>query len=477
MTSIIARLFQFVIVFVSYQVAIKLFEPADYGKLTLFFVVASFFILLTISPFGSFLLANCQKWHRQRSLINRLSAVILIAIIFTIAITVLFLIGMLYFDALDNYFLLIGLYLFGSAVTQTMIPLIAVIFSIRVSILAANLNALGCLLASYFLVYIFGLEIINWILGQIIFQCLFAVGLYFKFFYTSSLSLSFEDCKNFLKTSYKFASITSLISVLTWALYQMPKVLYSNIFDETTFGLLMAGFVLSGYIFAGFEALVNMYAQTFFYRDFDPESPEYSGAWVLYLFRVTFCFSAIFMILLPILDQASIHLFVGDYSDSRNYLLIGIICEYFRVIGGCFVISGQYIQRPEVNIKPLAVSVLFAIALVANNEYILNLPPLYIASLLPLCFFIYICLAVIWTRQFETLSFGSYTRRLTILVISVPLYLLLFILTSNLISTPEFRLAWNVTLFLVALVFWLFLFSRHILGGQGLINSLKSGVD
>lgn len=477
MISIIARLFQFVIVFVSYQVAIKLFEPADYGKLTLFFVVASFFILLTISPFGSYLLANCKKWHREGYLLNRLSTVILIAIVFTIAITFFCFIGILYFDVLDNYFLLIGFYLFGSAVTQTMISLIAISFSIRVSILAANLNALGCLVASYFFVHIFGLEIINWVLGQIIFQCLLAVGLYFTFFYTSSLNLSFEVCKDFLKTSYKFASVTSLISVLTWALYQMPKVLYSNIFDEMTFGLLMAGFVLSGYIFAGFEALVSMYAQTFFYRDFDPESSEHSGAWALYLFRVTFCFSAIFMILVPILDQASIHLFVGDYSDSRTYLLIGVICEYFRVIGGCFLISGQYIQRPEVNITPLAVSVVFTILLVANMEYILDLSPLYVASVLPIGFFMYICLAVYWTRQFESLSFGPYTGRLILLVGSVPLYLWLFILTSNLISAPEIKLALDIVLFVGAVVFWGFLFSRHILGGEGLINALLSRVD
>lgn len=477
MSAIIGRLFQFVIVFVSYQVAIKLFEPADYGKLTLFFVVSSFFVLLTISPFGSYLLANGKKWHREGFLLSRLSIFILIAIIFTIAVVILSFIGVSYFDVLDNYFVLIGFYLFGSAVTQTMIPLIAVIFSIRFSILAANLNSLGCLIASYFFTHIFGLEIINWVLGQIIFQCLFAAGLYIKFFYTSSLNLSFEVCKKFLKISYSFASLTSLISVLTWALYQMPKVLYSNIFDEVTFGLLMAGFVLSGYIFAGFEALVSMYAQTFFYRGFDPESPEHSDAWALYLFRVTFCFSAIFMILLPIFDQASIYFFVGDYADSRTYLLIGVICEYFRVIGGCFVLSGQYIQRPAVNMKPLAVSVVFSVVLVANMEYMLNLSPLYITSVLPLCFFMYICLAVFWTRRFDSLSFRSYTRRLVILVTSVPLYFGLFILTSSLITSPEYRLALDVVLFLGALVFWMFLFSREILGGQGLINSLKSGVD
>jgi hypothetical protein len=183
------------------------------------------------------------------------------------------------------------------------------------------------------------------------------------------------------------------------------------------------------------------------------------------------------MILLPVLDQAAIYLFVGDYSDSRIYLLVGAICEYFRVIGGCFVLSGQYIQRPAVNIKPLAVSVAFSLVLVASMDYVLSLSPLYIASAMPFCFFMYICLAVFWTRRFDSLSFGHYTRQLVILVMSVPLYLGLFVITTNLISAPEFRLAWDVVLFLGALSFWLFLFSRRILGGQGLINSLKSGVD
>ena len=477
MTTIALRFIQFFVVFASYKLAITLFDPSDYGSLTIFFVIASFFILFSVSPFGNYLHANCIKWQREGILLVRIRLTILIAIVFGVGFSILSLPLIILSNTVGSHFFFIGLYVFGAAIAQTLIALIAIVSSIRFSIIMANLNAFGCLLSSYISVQCFGLEVFNWILGQVIFQLIFSMYLYKQNFNTASENITLQYFKNFLKEGYQFISITGLISILCWALWQSPKVLYSNIFDTVNFGVFMAGFVLAAYVCAGFETLVNMYAQTFFYRKFDPASDEHDGAWVLYLYRIVFCFSAIFAIILPILDQVAIFIFVDAYSDSRKYLLLGLICEYLRIVGGCFIVSGQYTHRPQMNIIPLAVASSFIIFSATVMRYVFNLDLVYLVSALPVGFLLYLVMASYSSQKFKSLAYGAYIFRLCLLIISFPLYICFFIGILYIIPTSEMRLIFDILLFLGSTILWGFLFSWQILGGKSLVKALFSSVD
>ena len=477
MTPILARLFQFLIVFGSYQISIKLFDPSEYGKLTIFFVIGSFFILLTISPFGSYFLANAQKWHREDRVHSQIMIFLIVAIGLSIFVASASALGLIFFDDSELYLAMVGFYIFGSAVTQTFISLIAILYSIRASIFIANLNAVGCLSASLSFIYFLGRDIEFWILGQILFQCFFAFILFARYFYSSLSHLSWKSCTKFFKKSFKFATITSLISVLTWALYQSPKVLYSHLFDDISFGLVMAGLVLAGYVFAGFEALVNMYAQTFFYRDFDPESPNHAGAWSLYVFRVTFCFTAIFMISVPILDQVTMRIFTDEYVASRTYMAIGLICEYFRVVGGCFVLSGQYIQRPVINVIPLAYSSIFTVFLVLCMHLIFGLDTWLIVTTLPVGFLLYILIAAFRNRKTSNLSLDSFKKPVVMLIVSAPLFLASYISMMYVVRDPTTWLAFSSLIFCGLLGGWGLSFSKHLLGGRSLLTALLSRID
>ena len=476
MTLIIARLFQFVVVFISYQLAITFFDPSQYGILTLFFVISSFFILLTIGPYGSYLFANVKKWEREGVFHDSINAVLVIAILIVLIIifTTLFLTAL---NSLDRHFVLLGLYIFGTGITQTLISIIAIMFSIKSSIISSIINSLGCLLSSCIFIFLFSTDITNWLLGHVIFQCLYAMCIYFKYFYIKKFNFQAKNIINFFYRSYKFASITSLISILTWFLYQMPKVLYSNIFDEISFGVVMAGFVLAGYIYAGFESIVSMYTQTLFFRDFDSKSENYSGAWPVYLFRVTFCFTAIFMISFPIADLVSIFFLNNQYADSRIFLIIGLVCEYFRVIGNCFISAGLYIQRPQINIIPLTASIVFSFLTIIVMHSFFNFNTFYVVSVLPIGYVLYLLLSIYRLKNNISLSLKSYDSKFLILISSIPLYLLLYILMSSLITAPEIRLIYNIILLTLALILWIPLFSRYILNGRSILSALFSKLD
>ena len=477
MTIILGRLFQFLIVFVSYKIALSLFSPSEYGSLSVFFVISSFFILLSISPFGSYLLANCIKWRREKTLIQHIKLIFLISIFFGFLFFTLFWLIHFYVLRIDYHLMFIGLHVSGSAFIQTLISVIGIIYSIRSAIFIANLNALGCLAFSYIFIHLIESTIFNWIFGQVIFQCIFAFVLYIYYFYSNKNHLSVDYIKTFFKESYKFITITSLVSVLCWVLYQSPKVLYSNIFDPTTFGVFMAGFIFAAYVFGALETLVNNFAQTFFYRDFDPKSEKYIGAWSLYLFRILFCFSAIFIIITPVFDQLSIYIFTDEYLDSRKYLFLGMICEYLRVIGGCFIISGQYTQKPEINILPLIASSFFIAISVFIMKFFLDFNLFTIVCVLPIGFILYLVLANYSTRKYKSLAYDHNVFKMSLLILITPLYLVIFTSVIHIMPSSEIRLIFDIILFLLSVSIWSYLFSRELLGGKSIIKTLFSLVD
>lgn len=477
MSIILGRLFQFFVVFVSYRVALGLFSPSEYGSLSVFFVISSFFILVSISPFGSYLLANCVRWKREKSLFQRIKLIFLISIFFGFLFFTLFWLIYFYVFQIDHHLIFIGFHVSGSALIQTLISVIGIIYSIRSAIFIANLNAIGCLGFSYIFINLVELSIFNWIFGQVVFQCIFAFFLYLYYFRSNSNALSIDFIKNFFNESYKFLTITSLVSILCWVLYQSPKVMFSNIFDPSTYGVFMAGFVLAAYVFGALETLVNNFAQTFFYREFDPKSEKHEGAWPLYLYRMLFCFSAIFIIIIPLFDQVAIFIFTNEYLDSRKYLFLGMICEYLRVIGGCFIISGQYIQKPGVNMLPLIASSSFIGISIFIMKFFLDLNLFYIVCVMPIGFVLYLVLANYSTRKYKSLAYDLYVFKMSLLLLITPLFYVIYTSVIYIMPSYEMRLIFDMLLFLSSIFVWSYLFSRELLSGKSIIKSLFSSVD
>ena len=203
------------------------------------------------------------------------------------------LISLFFFPSINNVYYLFSLYIFSSAITQTLISGLGINYSVSKSILFSNLNIFGSLLLSLFSIYLFGTTIFSWILGQVSFQFVLILIL-LKYFYKFNfpLNISLIIFKEFIHDVRNFAWTTSITNVLNWLLYQLPRILLAYYMGLEAFGYFVAGYMIAAYLFAGLEAVLNSYFLTNFYRKCEKE--ENSNAWSEYFFYIFWTTNRVF---------------------------------------------------------------------------------------------------------------------------------------------------------------------------------------
>ena len=292
MQIIFGRLVQFIGSFIVLKSLLTIFDSESYAEINIFILISSLVILVSISPIGVYFMRFSKKWLSENILKNKLDMIIFLSFLICLFLLFLSLISLFFFPSINNVYYLFSLYIFSSAITQTLISGLGINYSVSKSILFSNLNIFGSLLFSFFSIYLFGTTIFSWILGQVSFQFILILIL-LKYFYkfNFSLNISLIIFKEFIHDVRNFAWTTSITNVLNWLLYQLPRILLAYYMGLEAFGYFVAGYMIAAYLFAGLEAVLNSYFLTNFYRKCEKE--ENSNAWSEYFFYILI-FSIIF---------------------------------------------------------------------------------------------------------------------------------------------------------------------------------------
>tara|TARA_B100000989_G_scaffold289474_1_gene261396 strand:+ start:16940 stop:18373 length:1434 start_codon:yes stop_codon:yes gene_type:complete len=373
MQIIFGRLVQFIGSFIVLKSLLTIFDSESYAEINIFILISSLVILVSISPIGVYFMRFSKKWLSENILKNKLDMIIFLSFLICLFLLFLSLISLFFFPSINNVYYLFSLYIFSSAITQTLISGLGINNSVSKSILFSNLNIFGSLLFSLFSIYFFGTTIFSWILGQVSFQFILILIL-LKYFYkfNFSLNISLIIFKEFIQDVRNFAWTTSITNVLNWLLYQLPRILLAYYMGLEAFGFFVAGYMIAAYLFAGLEAVLNSYFLTNFYRKCEKE--ENSNAWSEYFFYILI-FSIIFLTLFIFVSGLLSRIIISDnYLESMNFIYFGLACEFLRLVGSTFIIAGQFLVKPEITFKPMTFSIIIMLTglLLSNFLYGFN---------------------------------------------------------------------------------------------------------
>lgn len=179
-----------------------------------------------------------------------------------------------------------------------------------------------------------------------------------------------------------------------------------------TFGLFTAGYMIGKYLFAGFESLLSTYALNNFYRQVEEKNG--SDSWPEFYSHILY-FSITFLGLSLIgIDIIVPFILTNEYSQAKDFVFVGLLCEFFRVVGINSNIAAQYTLKPMIVIKPLIVTLVMHLLCILLLIYIIDFNLFHYNIILPLTFCLYIFLFFISINRYAGLKIINNTRTIII---------------------------------------------------------------
>ncbi len=428
MGIIVGRGFQFLGAFLVYKCLLSLFSATEYGTLNLFITISSLTILLSITPFTVFAFRFVKQWEKDHVLNPNFNVIINLFLLFTLMLSVLSLIVYFIFS-INEVFILFATYTLCSAGVQTIISILGIIKSVNLSVVISNVNIYGCLVSCLVFTNIFGVNEFSWIAGQITFQSILALGILKRYLNFVFSVVDFKKIVSFVFQNVTFFTLASVSQILFWLLHEGQRLIIIPFTSLEKFGLFSAGYMIARYFFAGFETLLSTYAVNNFYRRVQEGNAE--EAWPIFFSYVLFYSITFFGIVFIGLDMITPLILNNEYLEARQYVIIGILCELFRVIGVNTSIASQYTLKPMVVVKPLLITLGLHVFFLAVLLYFQGFDLNYYTLVLAFAFLLYIVFFLIEAKRYNQLkaikNLPIITAQLTVILI--------FIIVDYLITT------------------------------------------
>lgn len=353
------------------RVATMLLSPEEMGKISLVLTTTAFFALFLVNPVGMFINRRIHAWKANGAaryyLTRYASYLLLVAFIASIALTALYLMGLVDFGIPFGWLIfLVCSSLIFNTINQTAIPSLNLLGDNRRFVLLTLLTLAASFACATFIVKTNQPLAQYWLLGLLLGQSLLAIigcKILFSHLKTAKNIEQYPLIqKQHLRALFSFAWPVAIAAGLGWVQGQGYRYILGGQLGLAQLGIFVAGYGISAGIIAGIESVLTTYFQPRLYRDVslnqDPDS--YAQAWQRYASAVIPSL-VLSVALIAILAPELTKVFVGkDFQSAVDFVIWGAIAETARVLMGVYSLIAHIYIRTHWLILPNVVGAMVA---------------------------------------------------------------------------------------------------------------------
>ena len=365
LVTLLGRLAQFGIMFLSVKLMTSLLTPIELGRVALVTASVGFFALFLLNPVGMFINRKLHIWYEQGNFqIYYHWFVFYVVLVATIAVISVIFFSFLGPNLIDLRWTWVVV-LFGGAL----------IFNAAIQVLVPSLNMLGrsasftilnvsTLMASIFFSYLaciwWGATAEHWLIGPVIAQAIFSIVAYRVFFEKiNKIPLFRRPTSAQVNSLLYFCWPISIAAGFNWMHMQGYRFVIADRFGLEEFGYFVAGYNLAAAFLSAGETILTTWFQPRFYSSVNSiNKMERDAAWATYAARMIpatlLCSSGLVATsdLLP-------RIILGPmYHDVGYYLMLGCFAELARMWVSIYVLHAHKHMSTRKLILPSAVGAL-----------------------------------------------------------------------------------------------------------------------
>ncbi len=359
--TLVGRVMQFLIMFVSLKMMTSLLSPVEVGRVAAVTTGIAFFALFFVNPVGTLFNRRLHSWFRDgsaRTYTHFYSLYILfVSIIAVVMFVTLAIVG---FDLMGLHWpwilMLVGGSLFFNTAVQTLIPSLNLLGR-EVSFTVLNILTLATSLSLSLALCLYSTcSAENWLLGALLAQMVFGGIAYVVLFSahpSSPTSPSISMAK--LMYSIQFCWPVALAVGFQWFYLQGYRFVLVDQFGLAEFGLFAAGYGLATAVMAAGEIVLSTWFQPAFYKAANSTTEaERLVAWEIYAARMlpgSFLGVSLLIVASDLLPKVMLG---SQFHDAGIYVLVGAFAEWGRFLVGVFGLNAHRLMVTRQLILPNA---------------------------------------------------------------------------------------------------------------------------
>lgn len=356
----IGKLFLTIISILSIKILTTLLSPYEMGKIYIFLVVVSFFLLFFVNPLTQYFFRFMNNWKIQKSLCEKLFLMSLYLLIIS-ALALICLLISIKFDIFNifntkNIILILFGFVFFQSLNQFIIPLLNMLhYRLSFTILTV-LTAFGIIVFGYLFVKLFGSTSENWLLGTVVSNTLFLIIGFFilknrlneKFngFFYSFKKITKEKIKSILV----FVMPLSIATLFMWLQNSGYRILIEQNIGLEFLGFLGVGLAISGQVASTIESIVMQYFHPIYYKQITNATVEERKKAIESFINKALPIYFMLAIFLTFVAKYVVEILVDEkYYSVYIFTAFGVWIEFFRMSSNLF----GNISQSEMNTKKI----------------------------------------------------------------------------------------------------------------------------
>ena len=343
----VGRVSQMLIMFITYRVLSTVLSVKDMGIYYFLLSISGAFGLIYANPIGMYANRVIHAWKEHATLIDNLKTVIKSFMVGSL-LTIPFLFFYREKISLEENSLLavvftMVFYVFSTSINGTLVPCLNLLgFTNQFVILTLLTNLVG-LIISFALVKLIAPLPLYWLIGQAISFTLFGAIAYLVL-QKNNVDVSTATTEKYhlrIKRVFKFALPILVTNIAVWVLGQSFRFFYKENIDLTILGELAFGLGLATSLCVAVEYLFQQLYLPDFYAHINAANADKGAVWNKLFNKLVpvYIYFTIFIIgLSPFIMRV---LADTKFKNSAQYLAIGALVEFIRMIGNAFTMATQ----------------------------------------------------------------------------------------------------------------------------------------
>lgn len=365
--TLVGRLIQFGIMFMSLKLMTTLLSPVQMGRVALVTTGVAFFALFLVNPVGMYINRRLHAWFDSgyaRGYMH-LYALYLMAVGGGAALACL-LASSAGFNLAglepEWIVILVGGSLFFNTAIQTLIPSLNMLgrelsFTL-LNVLTLSISLFFSLIFSYY----FDAAAEYWIAGTLAGQMLLSCATYLVLFkkYPDVSNIPGPTTSQAISV-FKFCWPIAITVALQWLHMQGYRFVLAEEFGLAEFGLFAVGYSVAAALMSAGESILTTWFQPAFYRSINSDDESVcNSAWSVYA-GLMLPFSLLGVSALIAISHILPRLMLGAaYQNAGNFVIVAAIAEWGRMLVGIFGLNAHRHMATRQLIWPNALGALIA---------------------------------------------------------------------------------------------------------------------
>lgn len=378
--TLVGRLIQFGIMFMSLKLMTTLLSPVQMGRVALITTGIAFFALFLVNPVGMYINRRLHAWFDSGYArgYTHLYALYLMAVgAFAVLACLLASCAGFNLAGLRSHWIviLVGGSLFFNTAIQTLIPSLNMLgrelaFTF-LNVLTLSISLLLALIFSYHFNPVAEYWIAGTLAGQMFFSCVAYLVLFRKYPAVSNIPLPTSTQVN---SVFKFCWPIAITVGLQWLHLQGYRFVLAEHFGLAEFGLFAVGYSVAAALMSAGETILTTWFQPAFYRASNSADESVrNSAWSVYAGRMLPASMLGLSALIAASDVLPRLMLGAEYQKAGNFVIIAAIAEWGRMLVGIFGLNAHRQMATSKLILPNALGALISIVSFVACVYVFGL--------------------------------------------------------------------------------------------------------